>query len=246
MGGYVMQIQNYSVNDGEGIRTAVFLAGCPLRCRWCANPEGQTMENVMTGYLETDEVIRKIRRQMIFYRCSGGGVTFSGGEATVQLEFLEELTERLYDMGISLALETCGQFEYQKVRRVLEKMDLIFYDIKHMDAERHRFFTGVSNRRILENAERVCAAAVPVVIRVPAIHGVNTDEKNIKETLEFLRDRCRGAKLEFLPYHTLGEVKYSKLGLEPPSQTYQRPSEEEIAGWRRMAEQMGIEMVAYR
>ncbi len=83
MGGYIMQIQNYSVNDGEGIRTTIFLAGCPLRCMWCANPEGQTLRNPMTRYVSTAEILAVVRRQMIFYRKSGGGVTFSGGEATV-------------------------------------------------------------------------------------------------------------------------------------------------------------------
>ena len=87
MGGYIMQIQNYSVNDGEGIRTTIFLAGCPLRCMWCANPEGQTLRNPMTRYVRTAEILAAVRRQMIFYRKSGGGVTFSGGEATVQTEF---------------------------------------------------------------------------------------------------------------------------------------------------------------
>ena len=82
MGGYIMQLQNYSVNDGEGIRTNVFLAGCPLRCLWCSNPEGQTIRNPMTRYMETEEIIEQVKKQMIFYRNSGGGVTFSGGEAT--------------------------------------------------------------------------------------------------------------------------------------------------------------------
>ena len=103
-GGYIMQLQNYSVNDGDGIRTDIFLAGCPLWCRWCSNPEGQTLKNLMTRYLTVEEVLAVIRKQRIFYRYSGGGVTFSGGEATVQTGFLRTLTESLYDMGISLAL----------------------------------------------------------------------------------------------------------------------------------------------
>ena len=83
MGGYLMQLQNFSVNDGEGIRTIVFMAGCPLRCAWCANPEGQTCRNAMTHYAAAEDVLREIRRQSMFYRYSGGGVTFSGGAAGV-------------------------------------------------------------------------------------------------------------------------------------------------------------------
>ena len=104
MGGYITQIQHCSVNDGEGIRTLIFLAGCPLRCAWCANPEGQTRENPMTRWMETEEVLQAVRRQAIFYRFSGGGVTFSGGEATAQGEFFQELTQRLYDEGYDLSL----------------------------------------------------------------------------------------------------------------------------------------------
>ncbi|MFQ8897362.1 MAG: 4Fe-4S cluster-binding domain-containing protein [[Clostridium] scindens] len=99
MGGYIMQLQNYSVNDGEGIRTNVFLAGCPLRCLWCSNPEGQTIRNPMTRYMETEEIIEQVKKQMIFYRNSGGGVTFSGGEATVQAEFLERTGRGLLRYG---------------------------------------------------------------------------------------------------------------------------------------------------
>ena len=150
-GGYVMNIQDFSVNDGEGIRTNIFLAGCPLTCAWCSNPEGQTLQNAMTSYMTVEEVTDKVKKQMIFYRMSGGGVTFSGGEATVQQEFLRCLAGRLYDMGISLAIETCGQFAFEEVKDILGKMDLIFYDIKHMDAGKHRIFTGISNEKILSN-----------------------------------------------------------------------------------------------
>lgn len=154
MGGYIMQLQNFSVNDGEGIRTIVFMAGCPLRCAWCSNPEGQTVDNPMVHWMETEDILKELRRQAIFYRNSGGGVTFSGGEATAQPEFLREMVDELYDEGFSLAIETCGQFDFEKLRPVLEKMDLIFMDLKHIDPEQHRKFTGVDNAVILENIRR--------------------------------------------------------------------------------------------
>ncbi len=96
MGGYIMQLQNFSVNDGEGIRTIVFMAGCPLRCAWCSNPEGQTVDNPMVHWMETEDILKELRRQAIFYRNSGGGVTFSGGEATAQPEFLREMVDELF------------------------------------------------------------------------------------------------------------------------------------------------------
>ena len=105
--GYIMQLQNMSVNDGEGIRTNIFLAGCPMQCPWCSNPEGQSLLNPMTSMTTTTEVMKFIKKQMLFYRYSGGGVTFSGGEATQQVEFLRSLTTACYDQGISMAIEIC-------------------------------------------------------------------------------------------------------------------------------------------
>lgn len=246
MGGYIMQLQNYSVNDGEGIRTTVFLAGCPLRCMWCSNPEGQTLSNPMTRYVETQEVLLAIKKQMIFYRHSGGGVTFSGGEATVQTEFLRELSEKLYDMAVPMAIETCGAFIFEEVNDILEKMDLIFYDIKHMDSERHRYFTGEGNQRILENAVRVRGLGIPMVVRIPVICGANADEENIRATISFLQQKCAGAKLEFLPYHTFGEEKYRQLKRKLPPEGFFRPSDKQLEQWRQMAENAGVETVSYR
>ena len=245
-GGYIMQLQNYSVNDGDGIRTDIFLAGCPLRCRWCSNPEGQTLENPMTRYLTVEEVLSAIRKQRIFYRYSGGGVTFSGGEATVQTGFLRALTDRLYDMGISLALETCGYFDFDEVRDILEKMDLIFCDIKLMSEEKHRLFTGMSNGTILKNIPRIASLGIPLVIRIPVIHGVNTDDGNLENTFSFIRENAPHARLELLPYHTFGEEKYRQLEMEVPPGSFRRPSDEELEAWEKKARKMEIETVSFR
>lgn len=241
-----MNIQDFSVNDGEGIRTSIFLAGCPLRCAWCSNPEGQTLENAMTSYMTADEVIDRIKKQMIFYRNSGGGVTFSGGEATVQLEFLGRLTRRLYDMGVSLAIETCGCFEFEKVKDILEKMDMIFCDIKHMDKQKHIEFTGRSNKNILENIRRLGRLGPSLVIRIPVIHGVNTEAENMNAAFTFLKKEVPEAKLELLPYHTFGEGKYKELGLTPPSAAFETPDIKELDLWYEKARQMGIGTVSYR
>lgn len=245
-GGYVMNIQNFSVNDGEGIRTNIFLAGCPLKCQWCSNPEGQTLKNSMTSYMTVDEVAAKIKKQMIFYRNSGGGVTFSGGEATVQEVFLRELTEKFYDMGVSLAIETCGFFEFEKVKDILEKMDMIFCDIKHMDEQKHIAFTGVSNKEILENIRRLALLGPSLIIRIPVIHGVNTDKTNLEDTFSFLRREAPRAKLELLPYHTFGEEKYKELNLTPPSSEFGTPDAKELEAWNEMARRMGIQTVSYK
>lgn len=165
MGGYLMQLQNFSVNDGDGIRTIVFMAGCPLWCAWCANPEGQTCCNAMTHWAETADVLAKIRQQEIFYRYSGGGVTFSGGEATAQPQFLAELVDALYDDGISLALETCGQFDFAALRPVLQKMDLLFMDLKHTSSTRTRRPTVALRGRAMKRFWKICKKPPPSACR---------------------------------------------------------------------------------
>ena len=241
-----MQMQNFSVNDGEGIRTTIFLAGCPLRCAWCCNPEGQTRENPMTRWAETGEILEAVRRQTAFYRFSGGGVTFSGGEATAQADFLRELTDRLYDEGYDLALETCGVFDFTRLSPVLRKMNEIFYDVKHLDPEVHRRYTGMDNRLILENLPRVAGLEIPLVVRIPVVPGVNGNDRDLSAIFRFLREDVPSAKLELLPYHRFGEEKYRQLGLPLPPEAFTVPAPEQMSRWRAMAEAEGLTVVSYR
>lgn len=246
MGGYITQLQHFSVNDGEGIRTIVFMAGCPLRCAWCANPEGQTRRNAMTHWAETEAILAELRHQAIFFRQSGGGVTFSGGEATAQPDFLREMVDVLYDEGFSLAIETCGYFDYAQLAPTLRKMDTIFIDIKHIDPRQHHAFTGVDNALILQNIRRASDEGLPLVVRIPTIVGVNADDETMTRVFDFFEKNQIRAKLEFLPYHRYGEAKYEKLGLALPDPRFATPSEEQLAHWTAMAEARGIEVVSYK
>lgn len=246
MGGYIMQLQHFSVNDGDGIRTIVFMAGCPLRCAWCANPEGQTRRNAMTHWAETEDILAELRHQAIFFRQSGGGVTFSGGEATAQTDFLREMVDALYDEGFSLAIETCGYFDYAQMAPTLRKMDTIFIDIKHIDPRQHHAFTGVDNALILQNIRRASDEGLPLVVRIPTIVGVNADDETMTRVFDFFEKNQIRAKLEFLPYHRYGEAKYEKLGLALPDLRFATPSEEQLAHWTAMAEGRGIEVVSYK
>lgn len=246
LGGYIIQSQNFSVNDGEGIRTTIFLAGCPLRCAWCANPEGQSFQNSMTRWVETEELLDELWRQVIFYRFSGGGVTFSGGEPTAQPDFLRELTDRLYDEGISLAMETCGVFDFGRVAPILEKLDLIFYDFKHLDPALHRQYTGLDNRLILENLPRVASLGLPLVVRIPVIPGFNGDDDTLASMFRWLGERVPGGKLELLPYHRLGEDKYRRLGMPLPPETFTLPAPSDMARWNALARDAGLTVVSYR
>jgi len=244
--GYIMQLQNMSVNDGEGIRTNIFLAGCPMRCPWCSNPEGQSLLNPMTSLTTTAEVMKFIKKQMLFYRYSGGGVTFSGGEATQQVEFLRRLTTACYDQGISMAIETCGAFDFARVKDILAKMDTIFMDIKHMDPDKHKHWTGYELQTILENLCAVDKLSGNLVVRMPLIVGVNADEENLAATLNFLRTNLRKPQIEFLPYHTYGEEKYRQLGKSLPSTDFRTPTEKEQHSAEALACALGVEVVSYR
>lgn len=241
-----MQLQNFSVNDGEGIRTTVFMAGCPLRCAWCANPEGQTLNNALTHYEDTEDILKVIRRQEIFYRRSGGGVTFSGGEPTAQLEFLKELTDCLYDEGFSLAMETCGLFDMEEVKPVLEKMDMVFIDLKHICPQKHKEYTGIDNVRILENIKKLYLLQIPMVVRIPAVIGVNCEEEQMRGTFTFLSEYASGVDIELLPYHRYGEEKYRELGMHLPKETFGIPTEEEMEKWREWARSYGLRPISYR
>ena len=294
-----MQIQPFSVNDGEGIRTNIFMAGCPLRCRWCSNPEGFVMKETVGWYrrkcigcgacvsvcpegigidmdvsgrdrciacgrcadvcpenartrmvtlMDADDIIREIHKHRLFYAYSGGGVTFSGGEATSQPDLLDYLSHELYDMGYDLAIESCGCFDLEQVRPSLERMEMIFMDLKHMDPDVHLRYTGVSNEKILEN---ICKLGTlknhpGIVIRIPVIGGVNNSEENISASAAFVHEHLPLARMELLPYHRLGAVKYEALGIPFGRDDFYTPDTEEMNRLRQLVTEQGVELADYR
>ena len=294
--GYIMQIQPFSVNDGEGIRTDIFIAGCPLRCRWCSNPEGFSQKEVigwhrrkcigcgacsavcpqgigiemdpdrdkciacgacvracpegaragMVTLMDADDVIREIHKHRLFYSYSGGGVTFSGGEATSQPELLEYMSRELYDMGYSLDIETCGHFDFDSVRPALERMDLIFMDLKHMDPEQHRRYTGVRNEKILENIANLSGIEAEKVIRIPVIGGINNSEDNIAASAAYVHDVLPEARMELLPYHKLGRIKYEALGMEFGQDGLWTPDRDEMEKLRGIVTSQGVKLADFR
>lgn len=244
--GYFMEPQNFSVNDGDGIRTLIFFAGCPLRCKWCANPEGQSTDNCLVKEYSVEELLRIIERQEIFYRYSKGGVTFSGGEATSNPVVLRELVNKLYDRNVNLAIETSGYFEFEDVKDILEKLDLIFIDLKHMDDVKHKTFTGVSNERILSNIKKLNGLNADVVVRIPVIEGVNADYDNIVDTAKFVKENINNPKIELLPYHSFGDEKYEALGIEKPSRDFKAPTKEKMEKLKILIEEQGIVVVSYK
>lgn len=243
-----MEPQNFSVNDGEGIRTVIFFGGCPLRCAWCANPEssvGFDKEGDLIRRYSAQELLNLVDRQKIFYRDSGG-VTFSGGEPALQAEVLRELSKKLYDRGINLAIETSGFFEYEKVQDILEKMELIFVDLKHMDEAKHKAYTGFGNKRILENIKKMDKLGTPMVIRIPVIETFNADEDNIRATAKFAFENIQNPQIELLPYHALGDEKYKALGMRLPSRGFKSPSASKLKVLEEIIESEGVKVASYR
>lgn len=233
--GMVFNIQRYSLHDGPGIRTLIFLKGCALRCKWCSNPEAQRMEqyvlemegkNVLVGRLMTpQEVMNVVVQDAVFYRRSGGGITLSGGEPLLQPAFAEELFRLAKMHGYTTAVETAGFVRYQSFERVLPYLDLILIDIKLLNPEKHKMWTGQTNEMILENIARLSRTGKQMIVRVPVIPTVNDNIEEIRQIARFTRNLETVREIHLLPYHRLGEGKYQKVGKEyemrgilPPSQ----------------------------
>ena len=184
---------------------------------------------VMLGrHMTVDDVLREVRRDAVFYRHSGGGVTLGGGEPALWPRFAARLLRALKAEGMHTAIETCGQVEYEEIERLLPYLDLVMYDVKHMDSAQHERYTGATNETVLANLDRLAAEDVEIVVRVPMIPGVNDDADNIGRTADFAASRGI-ARIDLLPYHRYAQDKYARLGLEYGLAGLQPPSAEHIA-----------------
>lgn len=212
--GRVLRIEKTSIHDGEGLRTVVFLKGCPLRCKWCSTPESQRME-IEKGYgkdMTVEEVVKEICKDEIFFFHSGGGVTISGGEVLMQADFAKEILISCMEQGIPTAIETSLYSSYDKIRELLPYLTSMYIDFKVADERLHEFYTGVSNKRIKENLVKVDAEfAGDIHIRIPVIPTVNMSENNMKDTIKFLSNLKHIKDIELLPYHRLGLETYERL-----------------------------------
>ncbi|AEG60393.1 glycyl-radical enzyme activating protein [Desulforamulus ruminis] len=297
--GQIFQIQRWSVHDGPGLRTTIFFKGCPLRCRWCANPEswnsnpeilffrdrctgcGQctstcaakalVMENghplldkekcrvcnqcceicptgarkKMGFRIPVGEVVKAVQRDAVFYRESGGGVTFSGGEPFAQGVFLRSLAAACKKLNIDTAVETSGYFSWESSRDILELLDHVLVDIKHMDPQTHRQLTGVSNRQILDNIIAMSRIHPHVLVRVPLISGINDQEENLREMCRFLVENTSITGVELLPYHHLGVAKFRALGFTG-APVYKTPGEEKQVALKGLIASYGLENIDFK
>ena len=221
--GRIFNIQRFSIHDGPGIRTIVFLKGCPLRCRWCCNPESQDWkpETIVTAGISkpvgrdvtVGEVLEEISRDRVYYnRSGGGGLTLSGGECLWQPDFSEALLKAAKLRGISTAIETTGYAEMDVIRRLLPYVDTVLMDIKHTNPEKHREFTTKDNGLILENAKHIARESNCLIIRTPVIPTFNDTEEEIASIAAFAKGLDNVKEMHLLPYHRIGSDKYAGLG----------------------------------
>lgn len=246
--GRIFDIQRYSIHDGPGIRSIVFLKGCYLRCKWCCNPESQEYKvqemNAPTGKkivgrdVTVREVIEEVCGDEMYFRRSGGGMTLSGGECLAQPEFTEALLRAAHEYGINTAIETTGFAKKEVLERIIPHVDYVLMDIKHMNSEKHRRFTGQPNEQILANARWIAANAESLTIRVPTVPTVNDTPEEIRAIARFAGGLPGVKELHLLPYHRLGQDKYTWLGREYAMKDLVPPTNEHMEALKKAAEEV--------
>jgi len=278
----IFNIQRFSIHDGPGIRTLVFFKGCPLRCAWCSNPEGQSLKKdriyieekclychkcidvcpnnaikiiknkliwkkklcdfcgkcedscyantikIYGEFVDSDYVFNEIKKDLIFYIKSNGGVTFGGGEPLLWPDFIKEVSEKCKTENIHTAIETCGFTAWRNFQKILPVTDMILYDLKHMDPEIHKKICRKSNKIILENLKKLAATDLKkIIIRIPVIPGINDSIKNIQNTAYFV-SKLNVKEINLLPYFKYHLKKYDRLNREYELLNLNPPAEEEM------------------
>lgn len=291
--GLIFDIKKFAVDDGPGIRTTIFLKGCPMRCLWCHNPEGQTLapelmyrhkkcircdecakicpnqalfltgkkltinrkicslcgvcaKNCPSGALEiigkeisVEEVMREIEKDSAFYDESKGGITISGGEPLLQIDFTAAILSECKKRSIHTAIDTCGYASPKVIERIKDKVDLFLYDLKIMDDAKHRKYTGKPNRHILKNFRTLAKNGNNLLVRFPILPGINDDRENIQKTADFIL--LNGVKrVCLLPYHRAGIEKYRSLDKRYDLNSIRPPSEQKLNTIKKQLEAYGL------
>lgn len=290
--GIIFNIQRFSIHDGPGIRTTVFMKGCPLECKWCCNPEsikaflemmfhnkkcikcGKCLDVCSEGaiislegdkrldfdkcthcmecvkvcstkalecvgsYMGVSEVVKEVRKDILFYQNSGGGVTISGGEPLLQWEFTRDILKSCKEEGLHTALDTTGYASWKVIEEVLKYVDLVLFDLKHTDNDLHLKGTGVSNNLILENLKQT-AFIVRTWLRFPVLPGYNDSVKNA-EKVACLASKLSIEKVSLLIYHEWGKPKYEKLGRDYPFLFPSEIEEERLKNIKKIFGEKGV------
>ena len=234
----VFNIMRYSVHDGPGIRTTIFFKGCPLSCQWCHNPESfeqkpqhtfdagkcikcghcdncPTGARQVIGYeITVPDLMNEIKKDLLFYEQSGGGVTFSGGEPLYQAQFLLTILTQCKENYVHTAIDTSGYCDTEAILKAAETASYFLYDIKFMDSGKHEQYCGAPNDLILENLKQLSEVKTKLLIRIPVIPAVNDDMTEMKNIFDFIKNMKNIEAVHLLPYHNIQRDKYKRLGKE--------------------------------
>ena len=294
--GLVYNLERFAIHDGPGIRTLVYMKGCPLKCLWCSSPQTQKnapeilhndmncrkcrlcvqicKANAITfseeegpiinrklclsdglcveacpnqarelagNFMTSEELYNEVDKDSPFYRRSNGGVTVGGGEPTLQHKFVKEFLKKCKKTYMHTAIETCGYVKWEYLEGLLEYLDLVYMDIKHMDDAVHKEITGVSNKIILENIRRVSAVR-PLIVRIPVVPGCNDSDENISATARFAGELGKNLiRIDLLPYHKFGTQTYDKLGRMYKLKDVESPSDERMQQLKEIVESCGVQ-----
>ncbi|OGN96314.1 MAG: hypothetical protein A2Z71_06425 [Chloroflexi bacterium RBG_13_50_21] len=220
--GTVFDIKEFTIHDGPGIRTTVFLKGCPLSCMWCHNPEGQSCQPQVIRGLAGERIAGKeytaiglaalLNPQIDILRANEGGLTFSGGEPLLQADFVAEVIDLLDDVHV--LLDTSGYGDEQDFRSLVDRSDLVFFDLKLIDSTMHHHYTGCDNTQILRNLILLNKIGKPFVVRVPLVPGVTDTDQNLEAIVQTLRGLSGLLRVDLLPYNKAAGSKYRYAGME--------------------------------
>lgn len=237
MDGYIHSTESFGSVDGPGVRFVIFTAGCPMRCQFCHNPDTW---DIHTGECRsTDDLLDQALRYKSYWR-DNGGITVSGGEPLMQIDFLIDLFRKAKEKGIHTTIDTSGALFtreepfFGKFNELMDYTDLLLVDIKHIDDEQHKMLTGRTNRNILDMARYLSEIGKPVWIRHVLVPERSDTDEYLKKLYSFIKTLKNVQKVEVLPYHTFGEYKWNQLGYEYPLAGIEPPSEERIANANRL------------
>ena len=250
--GLVFNIQRYSVHDGGGIRTIIFLKGCPLACPWCANPESRKAveptfwikngkKEIIGEWRKVEDLVNEIMKDDIFYRTSGGGVTLSGGEVLMQAEFAAELLKTLNALGIHTAIETTGAFPLNRIQSLAPYLNQVLFDLKIMNPDRAKEVIGINVANVKKNLEFLLTQKhIEVIPRVPLIPGYTSPTDNLEAIADYVKSL--GIKeVHLLPFHQYGSSKYEYLGWDYTMKDVPTLTSSEIDDIKRIFENKGIQ-----
>ncbi|EPR07620.1 pyruvate formate-lyase-activating protein [Ruminiclostridium papyrosolvens] len=224
--GRVHSFETFGTVDGPGIRFIVFLKGCPLRCKYCHNRDAWSSEGAKL--YTPQEVMKEVLKYRNFIEASHGGITVSGGEPLIQHEFVTELFKLCREAGIHTAVDTSGYVNVEDIKETLEYTDLVLLDLKQANAKKHLELTGVENERIKLFSSYLGEIGKPVWIRYVLVPGYTDDEEDLLAAYNYLKGFKNIEKIEVLPYHSMGKVKWEKLNVEYPLEGVSSPSQEEV------------------